>query len=99
MVIWNGLDMPVAGTSCASPSFTGVLSLLNEQRLSDGKSSLGFINPLLYKSLHAGFNDITSGSNPGCSTDGFPATEGWDPVTGFGSPDYGKLSTMLKELH
>jgi tripeptidyl-peptidase-1 len=48
--------------------------------------------------LHTGFNDITSGSNPGCNTNGFPATKGWDPVTGFGSPDYGKLSGMLKSL-
>ena len=98
MVVWNGISMAVAGTSCASPSFTGVLSLLNEDRLKDGKSSLGFINPLLYKSLHTGFNDITSGSNPGCYTNGFSATEGWDPVTGFGSPDYEKLSGMLKSL-
>ena len=98
MVVWNGMSLPVAGTSCASPSFTGVLSLLNEERLKAGKSSLGFINPLLYKSLHTGFNDITSGSNPGCGTNGFFATEGWDPVTGFGSPNYEKLSGMLKSL-
>ena len=37
--------------------------------------------------MHTGFNDITSGSNPGCGTNGFFATEGWDPVTGWGSPN------------
>lgn len=29
--------------------------------------------------------DITKGSNPGCSTQGFPASKGWDPVTGMGT--------------
>jgi tripeptidyl-peptidase-1 len=26
------------------------------------------------------FNDITSGTNPGCNTNGFSASKGWDPV-------------------
>jgi tripeptidyl-peptidase I len=30
------------------------------------------------------FTDITQGSNPGCGGEGFPAKEGWDPVTGLG---------------
>ena len=48
---------------------------------------------MIYKSWGpAGlFNDVTKGDNPGCNTRGFPATKGWDPVTGFGSPDYAKL--------
>ena len=29
----------------------------------------------------AAHNDITTGSNPGCGTNGFPATTGWDPVS------------------
>jgi len=32
-------------------------------------------------------NDITSGSNPGCGTDGFNATVGWDPVGIFMPPN------------
>ena len=43
--------MPVAGTSCSSPMFAGVVGLLNDQRLAAGKGTLGFINPLLYSSL------------------------------------------------
>jgi hypothetical protein len=27
-----------------------------------------------------GLNDVMSGSNPGCNTDGFSAILGWDPV-------------------
>ena len=67
-------------TVVARQTFAGVISLLNDYRLSQGKSSLGFLNPLLYSTGLAGLNDITSGSNPGCGTNGFTAVAGWDPV-------------------
>ncbi|KAF8321001.1 uncharacterized protein EI90DRAFT_3080003 [Cantharellus anzutake] len=41
-------------------------------------------------------NDITTGSNPGCGTTGFNATRGWDPATGFGTPDLPRLLKALK---
>jgi hypothetical protein len=62
-------------------TFSGIVSLLNDFRLSQGKSSLGFLNPLLYSTGAAGLNDITSGNNPGCDTNGFSAGTGWDPVS------------------
>jgi tripeptidyl-peptidase-1 len=58
----------------------GIISLLNDYRISRGKPPLGFLNPWLYGGGLAGLNDITSGSNPGCGTDGFSAIVGWDPV-------------------
>ena len=58
----------------------GVISLLNDYRLSQGKHALGWINPWLYGDGRTGLNDITSGTNPGCGTQGFSAIEGWDPV-------------------
>ena len=59
----------------------GVFSLLNDFLISHGKAPLGFLNPLIYASTSAtAFNDITSGSNPGCGTQGFSAVAGWDPV-------------------
>ena len=57
-----------------------VFSLLNDYRLSIGMRSFGFLNPWLYEVGWIVFNDITSGQNPGCGTDGFAAKEGWDPV-------------------
>ncbi|KAF8265095.1 peptidase S8/S53 domain-containing protein [Lactarius quietus] len=42
-----------------------------------------------------GFNDITSGSNPGCGTEGFSAVPGWDPVTGLGTLDFRNLLSIL----
>jgi tripeptidyl-peptidase-1 len=73
----------------------GVVSLLNDFRLSQGLSSLGFLNPLLYSTGLSGLNDITSGSNPGCGTNGFTARAGWDPVTGLGTLDFGKLQALI----
>jgi tripeptidyl-peptidase-1 len=58
----------------------GIISLLNDYLLSEGEKPLGFLNPWLYGRGLKGLNDITSGSNPGCGTDGFTAIAGWDPV-------------------
>jgi len=37
------------GTSASSPALAGMISLINGHLLDNGKSSLGFINPLLYQ--------------------------------------------------
>ena len=71
----------VFGTSASAPMFASMIGLLNDQLLNAGKRPLGFLNPLLYSTdLASVFNDITTGSNPGCGTNGFPALQGWDPV-------------------
>jgi hypothetical protein len=59
-----------------------IFSLLTDYQLSIGKPALGFLNPWLYDDVGglAGFNDITSGRNPGCGTTGFSAEPGWDAV-------------------
>lgn len=82
----------IGGTSCAAPTFSAIVALLNDLRLSKGLASLGFLNPFLYQNPDA-FNDITEGSNPGCGTNGFPATTGWDASSGLGSALFDKLST------
>lgn len=67
------------GTSCSSPIFASVIGLLNDELLTAGKPVLGFLNPWMYANPGM-FNDVKSGSNPGCGTKGFSATTGWDPV-------------------
>ncbi|PIL34082.1 hypothetical protein GSI_03793 [Ganoderma sinense ZZ0214-1] len=94
-VVVNGRVTPVGGTSASSPTFAGVISLLNDYLISKGKAPLGFLNPLLYSKAASALNDITSGSNPGCGTNGFSAGKGWDPVTGLGTPDFSKLKKLL----
>ncbi|KAI1796887.1 subtilisin-like protein [Ganoderma leucocontextum] len=77
------------GTSAAAPIFASMIAAVNDARISVGKGPVGFINPAIYSNLFRGaFNDITVGSNPGCGTDGFPASPGWDPVTGLGTPNF-----------
>jgi len=102
VVVQFGIPLPgVSGTSCATPTFSGIVSLLNDLRLQQGKSSLGFLNPLIYQTaanVPNAFNDATSGFNAGCSIDGFPAWAGWDSVTGWGSPNYEILSQVVLNL-
>ncbi|KAG2137293.1 peptidase S8/S53 domain-containing protein [Suillus cothurnatus] len=82
----------VYGTSCSSPVSGAIFTMINDARLAVGKSTIGFINPTIYSAAFAGaFNDITEGSNPGCGTEGYNATVGWDPVTGLGTPNFPKL--------
>ncbi|KAG1891976.1 peptidase S8/S53 domain-containing protein [Suillus subluteus] len=95
LTIYQGRETPVGGTSCAAPTFTAFVSMLNDARLSAGKSPLGFLNPFLYSTGYTALNDITEGRNPGCQTEGFNATVGWDPVTGYGTPNFEKLKDLV----
>jgi tripeptidyl-peptidase I len=79
--VYLGQVYGFGGTSASAPIFASVVTLLNEARLSAGKSPVGFLNPTIYKHPEM-FTDITEGSNPGCGTKGFPTAKGWDPVTG-----------------
>lgn len=97
--VWAGFPVPgVSGTSCASPAAAGVFALLNDIRMQSGKSSLGFLNPLIYENQDS-FNDITTGSSSGCfGGSGWPAKQGWDAVTGVGTPNYSKLAKAMDSL-
>ncbi|KAJ2917503.1 hypothetical protein MD484_g2914, partial [Candolleomyces efflorescens] len=94
-IFLRGVPRSIGGTSASSPTFAGIVALLNDHRLRSHRPPLGFLNPLLYTRGLAGFNDITIGKNPGCGTQGFNATAGWDPVTGLGTPNFGKLKDLL----
>ncbi|KAJ5739107.1 hypothetical protein N7533_011891 [Penicillium manginii] len=87
----------IGGTSASAPVFAAILTRINEERLAAGKSTVGFVNPVLYQHPEA-FFDITKGNNPGCNTNGFEAAAGWDPVTGLGTPNYpALLDVFMKE--
>ncbi|KAI0344952.1 subtilisin-like protein [Trametopsis cervina] len=89
-IIVNGRSEIIFGTSASSPIFASVIALVNDRLLAAGSNVLGFLNPFLYANPGA-FHDTTSGSNPGCNTQGFPATKGWDPATGLGTPNFAAL--------
>ncbi|KAH8995588.1 subtilisin-like protein [Lactarius hatsudake] len=94
----RNVGVAVDGTSCSTPTVAGIISLLNDHLITNGRPPLGFLNIWLYSDGLAGLNDITSGSNPGCGTDGFSAVPGWDPVTGLGTPDFQKLQNIFVPL-
>ncbi|KAJ7106773.1 family S53 protease [Mycena epipterygia] len=95
-IVWDNQFSTVEGTSCSSPTFASIVALLNDELVAAGKPTLGFLNPFLYSPVgHAALNDVTFGINPGCGTDGFPATTGWDPITGLGTPNYTALRTAV----
>jgi kumamolisin len=80
----DGQDFVIGGTSAVAPLWAGLVALMN-QKLGH---PVGFLNPMLYGSLHGkgATHDITSGNNGSYS-----AKAGWDPCTGWGSPDGAKL--------
>jgi len=94
----------VSGTSCSCPSVAGMISLINDIRLQNGKSRLGWLVPSLYALLNDEsyyFNDVVQGYNLGCANDdyvAFSTNSGWDPVTGLGTVKFSRLFTALYNL-
>lgn len=80
------------GTSFASPTFAGLVAVVDSARLSQGKPRVGYLNPLLYqtRAVQATFRDVTSGSTPAHA-----AGPGWDFPTGWGAPDALGLALAL----
>ncbi|KAH9218824.1 peptidase S8/S53 domain-containing protein [Leptodontidium sp. 2 PMI_412] len=106
-------DILVGGTSASAPAFAGIISLLNNARLSAGSKPLGFLNPWLYSVGKKGLTDIVGGGSKGCTGvdqysglptpyvpyAGWNATKGWDPVTGLGTPDFKVLLDLVEKKH
>jgi len=91
---------PATGTSAAAPFWAGLVALADQL----AHRHLGFINPAVYRIArgplyHAAFHDITTGGNtfvfPPTTITGYPAGPGWDPVTGWGTPDAQVLVPLL----
>ncbi|KAJ7314500.1 family S53 protease [Mycena albidolilacea] len=93
-IVWDAQFGAVSGTSTSAPTFASIIALLNDELIAAGKPPLGLLNPLLYSAPET-FTDITSGNNPGCNTQGFSATRGWDPITGLGTPNYARLKALV----
>jgi kumamolisin len=91
LVLVNGKYGVGAGTSAAAPVWAGLIARINEGL---GRAA-GFINPLIYQSASdfekaGAFHAITTGNN------GFyHARPGWNPCTGYGSPNGTKLANAM----
>ena len=64
----DGQLITVYGTSASAPVFASIITLINNARLSVGKSTVSFINPVLYAQPEV-MNDVTVGANQGCGAD------------------------------
>jgi subtilase family serine protease len=88
------------GTSASAPIWAALIALADQY----AGHRLGFVNPAIYRiahgpGYHQAFHDITSGNNavefPPHTITGYAAGPGWDPVTGWGSPDARILVPLL----
>ncbi len=85
----DGSSFTVGGTSAVAPLWAGLLALFNQSL----GSPVGYLNPSLYQTIAAQagtFRDITSGNNGD-----YQAGKGWDPCSGWGSPNG---TTLLQTL-
>uniref|UniRef100_A0ACB8FGG5 Uncharacterized protein n=1 Tax=Sphaerodactylus townsendi TaxID=933632 RepID=A0ACB8FGG5_9SAUR len=107
-VVTNRIPMPwVSGTSASTPVVGGIVALINDRRLQQGRPPLGFLNPALYQLQGQGrssaFYDVTQGCHLSCldatvEGQGFCAAPSWDPVTGWGTPNFPELLRALLAL-
>lgn len=80
-IVVDGQQEIVGGTSAVAPLWAGLIALINQQLVQQGKQTVGFVNPALYQNP-GGFHDITQGDNGSYS-----AGPGWDACTGLGTPN------------
>lgn len=72
LIVINGQEVQIGGTSAVAPLYSGLFASFGRK--------LGFVTPTLYENSEA-FHDITQGSNGS-----FSAAPGPDPCTGLGVP-------------
>jgi len=96
----------VGGTSASCPLIGALVSQLNNWRLNNNLKPIGFFNPLLYQLAEANpemLHDITVGDNwcdesECCPGFGFQSSKGWDPVTGWGTLNFGLLMHFVQTM-
>ncbi len=94
----------LGGTSASAPLWGGLMTLADQ----DAHHDLGFVNPTIYRiarssSYHKAFHDVTTSTNTmtigSVKVTGYHAAPGWDPVTGWGSPDVQVLVPLLARVN
>jgi subtilase family serine protease len=106
LVTGVGATSLTASTSAGSPQWAAIAALADQS----AHHRLGFLNPALYLLSHGPkasyvFHDVTTGNNSVTLADangnpvsitGYSAGQGWDAVTGIGTPD---VAHLLQFLH
>ena len=89
LVLINGSNQQIGGTSLAAPLFTGFWARVQ----SANNNGLGFPANAIYTNAAAHpnmFHDVTTGSNGGYS-----AAQGWDYASGFGSLNVSNFAAVI----
>jgi len=88
------------GASVAAPLWAAIVALADQ----NAGRHLGFVNAALYRigrstHYHEAFHDVTRGTStvevPTGTIVGYRAAPGWDPLTGWGSPNAQALIPLL----
>jgi subtilase family serine protease len=88
------------GTSASAPTWAGIIALADQY----AKRKIGFVDPAIYQiagssAYGQAFHDVTQGNNTAEFSHGtivgYQAGPGWDPVTGWGSPNAAILVPLL----
>lgn len=90
LVLVDGEEGAIGGTSAVAPLWAGLIALWNEQL----GSNVGWLHPTLYGTIaqHKALNDVTLGTNGD-----FKASAGWDSCTGLGTPNGQAILALLKQ--
>jgi kumamolisin len=87
-VVVDGQATVIGGTSAVAPLWAALVARLNQAL----GSPVGYLTPELYAAPEStAFFEITSGNN-----DGYSAGPGWNPCTGWGSPNGTALLAALR---
>lgn len=99
--------LDAGGTSAAAPMWAAMIALANQKSVNDGHSTLGFLNPLLYKidqgpvgTYNQDFHDVEFGTNytTGDGKNEYPALPNYDMASGLGSYNALNLAIDLETL-
>ena len=101
IAVWGvggGCCFIFGGTSAGAPQWAGIVADLNQAR---GRP-LGYLNNRLYLLGATGglvglFHDVTNGDNAFAGVSGYAAGPGYDLSTGWGTPNFGVLGTLLAD--
>jgi len=98
----NGNWQIVGGTSAATPIIGGIVAIMNDFLISHNKRPVGFVNPLFYQmaqqqpNTFLSIGNLNTNNKDQCTVGYVSNPNGWDPVTGLGTPNVRNILAYLQ---